>query len=164
MGTKIIENSTLLRQHLDTAAPGGVTGRCRLVILQDLPRNHVEVIGSRLRVHPTVFARHWGDTSFLETADDVVDPGKGCYRFTIPYPDFTKAVRFLEQPPREPEEMYRADFLVRRLMVVPESFSEWDLRGSVAEIEACLSFWGRIHVEDGGWDGERLPFVTMWFT
>jgi hypothetical protein len=153
MGTKIIENATLLRQHLDTA-PGDVSGRCRLIILQDLPRNHVEVIGSRLKIHPTTFARHWGDTSFLETLDDMVDPGKNCYRFMIPYPEFTKVVRFLGQPQHELEELYRADFLVRRLIAIPKPFGEWDLRGSIAEIEACLSFWARKHVKGGGWDGE----------
>jgi hypothetical protein len=33
----------------------------RMIVLEDLPRNHVEILGSSLRIHPSFFASHYSD-------------------------------------------------------------------------------------------------------
>lgn len=33
----------------------------RMILLEDLPRNYIEIIGSRLRINPSFFAAHYSD-------------------------------------------------------------------------------------------------------
>ena len=120
--------------------------------MEDLARNYVEILGSRLHIHPAVFARHWGDLSFLESLDELHTDDLP--RFTLPYPHFMNAPKILGEPRKDLEELYRAKFNVRRYMAVPKAFGDWDLRGSIAELESCVSYWGQEPGTDGSWDGK----------
>ena len=125
--------------------------RQRLFILEDLSRNHVEVLGSRLKIHPILFARHWGDLSFLESVDDFSTMDHPISHLTLPFSTFLNAPTILGEHRTDLEELYLANFNVRRILALPKPFGPWDLRSSVTEMESCFSYWSKPN-EHGGSD------------
>lgn len=132
--------------------PNPKSGARRLFILEDLSRRHVEILGSRLKIHPILFARHWGDLSFLESIDDFQTTDHRTSRLTLPFPNFSNAPTVRSAPNRPLEELYLANFNVRRIVAFPKPFGSWDLRSSIVEMECCISYWSQ-PTENGGWDG-----------
>lgn len=68
-----LASSNDLKSFLDQNEPPCATkqpAQKRLYMLEDIARNKVEVLGSRLRIPPSVFAAHWADPS---TADETFD-------------------------------------------------------------------------------------------
>ncbi|KAH8724139.1 hypothetical protein GQ44DRAFT_760565 [Phaeosphaeriaceae sp. PMI808] len=59
---KTFESSYELQRYFETTAdtkPAAPTQR--MFILEDLPRNYVEILGSQLRIPPSSFGAHWSD-------------------------------------------------------------------------------------------------------
>lgn len=126
--------------------------RRRLFILEDLPRHFVELLCSQLRIHPSFFARHCADLSFLDTYNDLPGQVKETDQLFIPFTHFIHTPKVIHRPECELAELYCADFIVRRILAWPKPFGGWDLRGSIAELECGISYWA-IEYDDGGWDG-----------
>ena len=59
------DSLTHLKRILDNEAPSlyivGQPPRRRLYLLEDIARDYVDTLGSRLRIPPSVFAAHWSD-------------------------------------------------------------------------------------------------------
>ena len=127
--------------------------RRRLFILEDLPRTFVELLGSHLRINPAFFARHCTDLSFLESYDDLPTERKEVRQLYIPFMHFMNAPRALARPDRDLAELYCASFNVRRILAWPKPYGGWDLRGTIGELECCISYWG-VNYDGGGWDGK----------
>jgi hypothetical protein len=158
---KDFKTSQQLLQYLDQEEqpvwdpqqnPVPTPGVRRLFILEDLSRRHVEILGSRLKIHPIHFARHWGDLGFLESIDDFQTTKHRTSRLTLPFPIFLNAPTVTSSPRRPLEELYLANFNVRRIVAFPKPFGSWDLRSSIIEMECCISYWSQ-PTENGGWDG-----------
>jgi hypothetical protein len=63
-------DSLALQEYLDAGSIGVLHEKVsndagghlrRMIILEDLPKNHIEVLGSRLKIHPSFFAAHYSD-------------------------------------------------------------------------------------------------------
>jgi hypothetical protein len=142
-------------QHNPVPKPGAR----RVFIMEDLSRRHVEILGSRLKIHPIHFARHWGDMGFLESIDDFQTTKHRTSRLTLPFPIFLNAPKVTSSPKRPLEELYLANFNVRRIVAFPKPFGSWDLRSSIIEMECCISYWSQ-PIENGGWDGMWTRFIN----
>lgn len=125
----------------------------RIFIMEDLPRSSVELLGSHLRINPLFFARHCADLSFLQSYDSFSSGHYDISQLFIPFTHFVNAPKLLNKAVRDRAELYAPNFHVRRLLSLPKAYGGWDLRGSIGELECCISYWG-IELEDGGWDGE----------
>ncbi len=143
---------------------GGATARRpqqerlrRLFLLEDLPRSFVELLGSYLRVHPGIFARHCADLSFLEPYTTLPVEREEISHLYIPFMYFIDAPTLRDKPTRALQELFRADFHARRIVAWPKPYGGWDLRSSIAEVECGISYWAVKHGYDS-WDGP-LPFV-----
>ena len=140
---------------------GGPTRR-RLFILEDLPRDFVELLGSQLRIHPSFFARHCADLSFLDTYNKLPGQAKEIDQLFIPFMHFMHSPKVIHRPDCELAELYCANFIVRRILAWPKPFGGWDLRGSIAELECGISYWA-IEYDDGGWDGMSCAAQVVFF-
>jgi hypothetical protein len=127
--------------------------RRRLFILEDLPREFVELLGSQLRVHPSFFARHCTDLSFFDTWTDLSCQPKEINQLFLPSMHFMHAPKIVQHPGRDLAELYCANFIVRRILAWPKPFGGWDLRGTIAELECGISYWASEH-DGGSWDGK----------
>jgi hypothetical protein len=145
----IFDRSTNLRSYLNQ----NTRTHRRIFIVEDLARNFVELLGSRLKIHPLVFARHLADLSFLESFDELFPDEPELTHFTLPFFHFMDAPAVVQSTKMGLEEIYRTDANVRRLFALPKSFGTFDHRATVLELECCISYWNQRN-PDGGWDGE----------
>lgn len=93
------------------------------------------------------------------SVDQFPDCGEVCDSIMIPFFQFMNAPKFVERPGRE-EEIYTAAFNVRRLLAWRKPSGDWDLRGTIAELECCISYWGRSY-DNGSWDGMSEVFPVI---
>ncbi|KPI44757.1 uncharacterized protein AB675_8303 [Cyphellophora attinorum] len=121
----------------------------RIVIMEDVSRSYMGILGSRLRIPPTFFARHLLEQSVLE--DFRIDDSKDdeAQSFTLPFFRFAKAPKVSSNQPLE--EMYRVKANATRLFAFPKPHGTFDLRGTIIEVEHCFSFWCRTRA-DNDWD------------
>ena len=128
----------------------------RLFILEDLPRTFVELLGSHLRIHPSFFARHCTDVSFLKSYGDLPTDGSDIHQLHLPFKVFMPALKALGTPTGTYHQIYCADLIARRFVAWPKRSKTsrgWYLRSAVSELEACISYCG-VPSANGGWDGE----------
>jgi hypothetical protein len=149
------ERSTNLAHYLDQKP----RAYRRIFVVEDLARNFVGILGSRLKIHPSIFARHLADVSFLESFDELLPNGPEITQFTIPFFHFMDAPTVVYPKKTVVEEIYRTDSNVRRLFALPKSFGNFDHRGTILELECCISYWNQRN-SDGGWDGNSSSLLA----
>lgn len=161
-----IDLETYLTAHDARATSPAVTPRVhnglsrqrRLFILEDLPRTFVDLLGSHLRIHPSFFARHCIDVSFLESYDEIPTNGNEIHQLHLPFRIFMPALKVLGTRTGTNHQIYCTDFIARRFVAWPkrsQTSRGWYLRSALSELEACISYWGVKH-SNGDWDGKSF--------
>ena len=117
--------------------------RRRLCMLEDIARNKVEILGSRLRIPPSVFAAHWTDPS---TGDETFDDGcllsNGPRYFRMKYRQLHRI-----------DGYYPLGLYGDRNANVPRWLQLLDREREFESSEHHFSFWGTEHGL-GSWTGE----------
>jgi hypothetical protein len=121
----------------------------RIFLVEDVSRNYMGILGSRLRIPPIFFAKHLLELSVLEQFQDE-EPANNIESFTLPFFQFARAPKVSSKQPLE--EMYRVKANATRLFAFPKPYGSFDLRGTIIEVEHCFSFWSRKKGDDD-WDG-----------
>jgi hypothetical protein len=128
----------------------------RIFVVEDVSRNHVAVLGSRLKIPPAFFARHLLEVSILSPFDDRPVGEENIQSFALPFFQLRKAPKISKSSPRQVlEELYRLKANVTRFIACPKPHGSFDLRGTVFEIESCLSYWSCFR-DEHDWDGKCL--------
>ncbi|KAK3364351.1 hypothetical protein B0T25DRAFT_529878 [Lasiosphaeria hispida] len=138
----------------------------RLVVLEDLSLRHMCVLGSRLRIHPSVFARHFihlrfgtlhSDNLAAFLASDTAVPSTPEALRPEPH---NYNLRYFDILPKDPgsygkasplqswmkrhKDFPNADFaafnILRRVFIPPKTAS-WDVDGEVVTVQSKLSVW-----------------------
>jgi hypothetical protein len=137
----------------------------RIFILEDLPLNHLEILGSRLCVHPDVFASHYScdqGWAFTHSLGCLPSGSHDKRRFKLRYSTlmpktYVQMNRKKPCPPwlvkGGPEDWFNPKFNVVRGLETPFDNGDWDYRGKHAELEGQVSYWARTG-DGGGWDGK----------
>lgn len=60
-----------LRNYMDGTSPSNDSSLRRLFVLEDMPVRYICLLGSRLRIHPTVFARHYTTEGSSTISDNI---------------------------------------------------------------------------------------------
>jgi hypothetical protein len=142
----------------------------RIILLEGLSPNYVEVVGSHFNMDPTFFANHkrpnsWDlikDSYFIERTANLPSLNDPRRQFMIRYPELRHF------PPRNPKSQldtphvkdldgHRQVFVGRRATEI--QLGEVDSIGGFHNIgifNRAASYWSR-NYEDGGWDGQFLP-------
>lgn len=69
--SKTLRNYEEFKSYLDGQSPDRQPNTRRLFILEDLPVRFMCLLGSRLRIHPTVFARHYSTDDNSSVSDNL---------------------------------------------------------------------------------------------
>lgn len=131
----------------------------RLYIVEDISRDHVEVIGAEFSVEPSFWAQHLRttdrETSKTATMVSALPSMKTLdASFSLIYPEFTvidePADEFTEDPRiRNAESLFADCNLYRRIdLIYPGEFYD-----GVARISRRASYWSRTN-PDGSWDSK----------
>ncbi|KAF1849545.1 uncharacterized protein K460DRAFT_278748 [Cucurbitaria berberidis CBS 394.84] len=144
----VFKTSKELQCYLQTPTDGEENGpRRRLFLLEDLSSSSIEVLGSHLRIPPTVFGAHWADPTnptfnyrnplsrFSEDA------------FVVRYPS-TQPIR-IDASPDLQSTIYRYNSNVHRHIHC------YDPKGPIIDQPKsyhALSFWTSGVRKDGSWD------------
>jgi hypothetical protein len=152
------QNSVQLQEYLDAdaclQASCGATANpvChrRMIILEDLARNYIEVLGSRLRIHPSFFAAHWSDPVINRhtwKGLTLGQPSRGL--FTLAAPQMHK-IDVEDVRHGGGQYMYRLDSHVQRQIMKGQKQSENDYAAGFGEMWNVVSFWSMEYGE-GSW-------------
>ena len=150
---EIFQSSAKLKEYIDRPlalqAPGP---RRRLFLLEDLSRNYIEVLGSRLGVPPSVFAAHWEDPVMptFNHRNPFVRFSKN--RFVIRYPDCHHVAIGIAD--RDQDTVYALNSNVDRHIY------KYSPNGPLIDDPKSyhvLSFWSTGTRDDGPWDG-KVPY------
>ncbi|PMD60955.1 uncharacterized protein K444DRAFT_612232 [Hyaloscypha bicolor E] len=154
--TSSFGNSAELRHYLLATSVSPATGcqkqpKRRLFILEDLPRNYILTLGSRLRIPPSFFAGHYDD------------PASSTFNHRNPFERHTKSqfrVRYgnshraeVDVPPHKRSSMYAFNTNVCRYL------HAYDPKGPLYDemrSHHILSFWSSPLGMDGSWDAVLL--------
>jgi hypothetical protein len=153
-------NSVSLQEYLDTPwiydnmSTQARQPLRRMIILEDLARNYVEVLGTRLKIHPAIFAAHWGDP--IENASS----GKGLILGQPPRGSFVLQSPQMHHMEIEGQErdggglFHRLDSHVRRNILKGIEESKEDLASRFGELWSVVSFWST-ETRNGDWTGKQ---------
>ncbi|KAM7211395.1 hypothetical protein V8F06_013219 [Rhypophila decipiens] len=139
-------------------------GSARLILLEDLSLDHICVVGSRLRIHPSVFARHFIHLRFTSLhsenmatflASNIPSPSNGvgsAPRYFM--------LRYFDIIPKDPGSFEKASphqswlrrhkgfpnydfaiFKVLRRVFIPPKNGDWDVDGEVVTVQSKISVW-----------------------
>jgi hypothetical protein len=153
--TKAFESSTQLQDYLDAATTAfannkTVSPRRRVFLLEDLPRNHIEILGSHLLIPPSFFAAHWDDPTEPNFNHRSPFCRFSSQQFLVKYPTSHR----IELDPNRPfQRVYATDSNVRRYLHM------YDPRGPLYDEPKSyhnFSFWGSEVQQDGSWDAVVL--------
>ena len=144
---------THMKECLDEESPSlfasTPTPKRQLYLLEDISRTQIEVLGSRLRVPPAVFAAHWGDPSTSRgTYDDEALVTFGPHYFRLRY-------RQLHQV----KGHYPLGLYGDRNSNVPRWLQLLDQSRRYESSEHHLSFWSATYGQ-GSWIGEGFSRIT----
>ena len=111
--------------------------RKRLYLLEDIARNNVEVLGSRLRIPPSVFAAHWADPATSRgTYDDASLVSRGPHYFRLRFPQVHRV-----------DGEYPLGLYGDRNSNVPRWLQLLDEGRLFESSEHHFSFWGTVYGE-----------------
>jgi len=143
-------SSRALIRYLDkkSSAAGPTALRRRIFVLEGLPRNFIEALGSRLRIPPAFFASHWmtgrQEGALLNRMPRYCEL-RNEYTLKIPRMQLAQ-IRSLSDDKLEP--IYRMDTPTRRPLSRITLFGEFD--GPLSNLER-VSFW--VGSQGQSWDG-----------
>jgi len=124
----------------------------RMIILEDLSKDYVEILGSRLRIHPSFFAAHYSDPIKTGSAGKGLILGQSSRdSFVLQSPQLHYMV-IEDQMLDGGGLLYRANPNMRRNILKGLKESPTDLAACFGELWNVVSFWSR-EAEDGGWTG-----------
>jgi len=153
--TSSFKSSMELRHHLSNTASPAIPSqnqpRRRLFILEDLPRNYILTLGSRLRIPPSFFAGHYDD------------PASPTFNHRNPFARHTKSqfrLRYgtshraeVDVPPHKRSNIYAFNTNVCRYL------HAYDPKGPLYDemrSHHIVSFWSSPLGIDGSWDAVLL--------
>jgi len=165
---KQFHNSLSLQEYLDTSvtpypSDGSKQPLRRMIMLEDLARNYIEVLGTRLKIHPSLFAAHWRDpirTGCAEKGLILGQPSRESFVLQSPQ------MHYMEIEGQEKDgggSFYRLDSHVRRNILKGAQESEADLASRFAELWSVVSFWS-CEDGDGGWTGKLVLYTFLDYT
>ncbi|KAH6716408.1 hypothetical protein BKA61DRAFT_574213 [Leptodontidium sp. MPI-SDFR-AT-0119] len=128
----------------------------RMILLEDLPRNHIEVLGSRLRIHPSFFAAHYSDpikTGSAAKGLTLGQPSRGSFVLQSPQMHYMVVN---DQKLDGGGLIYRGNSHVRRSIMKGVKESAADLAACFGEMWNVISFWS---VEHGNGDWTAVVIV-----
>jgi hypothetical protein len=162
VSTTSFSNSAALQDYLNT---GTSTHLCnhhvshescqpvrRMIILEDLSRNHVEILGTHLRIHPAFFAAHYSDPIKTGSSGKGLNLGqssRGSFVLQAPQMHYMKVQ---DQELDGSGLIYRANSHVRRMILKGAKDNPNDLSGCFGEMFNVISFWSKEY-ENGDWTG-----------
>lgn len=155
------QNSVQLQEYLDGDArlrlsSGTAVRRRRMIILEDLARNYIEILGSRLRIHPSFFAAHWSDLIINRhtwKGFALGQPSRGL--FVLAAPQMHK-IDVDDAGDDGNTYMYRLDSHVQRQIMKGPKQSENDYAAGFGEIWNVVSFWC-VEYGEGAWTSMIPP-------
>jgi hypothetical protein len=150
-------DSSALERYLDGGMRTDITNNPhqplrRMMILEDLPRNHIEILGSFLKIHPSFFAAHYSDpikTGSAAKGLTLGQPSRGSFVLQSPQMHYMLV---------EDQELdgggliYRANSHVRRSILKGVKENATDLASCFGEMWNVISFWS-IEYGNGDWTG-----------
>jgi hypothetical protein len=138
-------SSRALRRVLNKVSNGS---RRRIIVLEGLPRNYIQVIGAKLRVPPDFFAAHWVSPAFSGNLVNRTPRGYDSKnRFMLSFPKIHQAT-VAAHPGDGDYPFYYMDSTLRRILSRVTVFRDTD--GPMHSSEQ-VSFWS---TSDGdNWDG-----------
>jgi hypothetical protein len=154
--TSSFGNSVELRQYLLATSPSPAISsqnqpRRRLFVLEDLPRNYILTLGSRLRIPPSFFAGHYDD------------PASSTFNHRNPFERHTKSqfrLRYgnshraeVDVPPHKSSSIYAFNTNVCRYL---HAYNPKGLLYDEMRSHHILSFWSSPSGIDGSWDAVLL--------
>lgn len=132
-------------------AADGAPARRRLFVMEDLPRNHILSLGTRLRIPPSFFAGHWADP-----CSSTFNHRNPFWRCALPHfrLRYATSQRVEVDTPSGPSaNIFAFDTRVSRHLFT------YDRNGRVydeAKSHHAVSFWSSHPREDGSWDAVLL--------
>ncbi|KAH6858918.1 hypothetical protein BKA58DRAFT_414595 [Alternaria rosae] len=148
--------------------------RC-LFVLEDMPVRYICLLGSRLRIHPTVFAVHYttgvpatASTSKVVTKNSTRHVKEEVSFVGIQYScrmflpkknsDPFKCPTWLKPNARLRDRRANPQFVVAKNLETPSKYDQWDARGEISELGGQITYWYHT-LSGGGWEGqsESLP-------
>ena len=131
----------------------------RMVILEDLPRNYIEILGSRLKIHPSFFAAHYSDPIKTGSAAKGLTLGQASRgSFVLQSPQ----MHYLLVEDQELDGgglIYRGNSHVRRSILKGVKENATDLASCFGEMWNVISFWS-VEYGNGDWIG-RLKSLLL---
>jgi hypothetical protein len=128
----------------------------RIFVVEDVSKNYVGILGSRLRIPPIFFARHLLELSVLDQLEDGAIGRGSIQSFALPFFQFAKAPKVLLPSSNQAlEELYRVKANATRHFAFPRPYGTFDLRGTIIEIESCFSYWSNTRNRNS-WDGKWI--------
>jgi hypothetical protein len=153
MPPRMFKSSRELQCYLDETADAKPTHPWRrLFILEDLPVNYVQVLGSHLRIPPSVFGAHWADPAAPSFNHRKPFRRYSENNFVIRYPS-TQPIR-IDADPAIHGHTFKCDFNIDRHIQC------YDPKGPIIDQPKsyhALSFWTSGAREDGSWDCKIQP-------
>jgi hypothetical protein len=162
VSTTTFSGSSDLQQYLDAgtnnktfdgnASPSVYQPLRRMIILEDLPRNYVEILGSRLQIHPRFFAAHYScpiKTGSTGKGLILGQPSRGSFVLQSPQMHYMTVT---DQELDGGGLLYRANSHVRRYILKGVKDNDTDLSGCFGEMWNVISFWSKEH-GNGDWTG-----------
>ncbi|CAN9203487.1 unnamed protein product [Alternaria alternata] len=144
----MFKSSRELQCYLDETADAKPTHPWRrLFILEDLPLNYVQVLGSHLRIPPSVFGAHWADPAAPSFNHRKPFRRYSENNFVIRYPS-TQPIR-IDADPAVHGHTFKCDFNIDRHIQC------YDPKGPIIDQPKsyhALSFWTSSTRDDGSWD------------
>lgn len=139
-----------LGRHLDTLPAKGAT---RLYVVEDLSRDVIELLGTKLDIDPLFFREHINDYTWYNTRDpwvelpdlDIVSRSRPYFRLTYMQPRYFKTQESYKEAIRQAGHFN----VLRRLDVDLEHTSRFDKEeATVALVRSKVSLWIREASDD----------------
>jgi hypothetical protein len=124
----------------------------RMIILEDLPRNYVEVLGSQLKIHPAFFAAHYsGPIENRHSSRGLALNPSSNESFILRSPQMHRMeIETLLQD--RSVKFYKLNSHVYRRILKGRKEGEMDLASCFGEMWNVMSFWS-IRLSNGDWTG-----------
>jgi hypothetical protein len=130
----------------------------RMILLEDLPRNYIEIIGTRLRINPSFFAAHYSDPiKSGSTGKGLILGQPSRDSFVLQSPQML----YMQVENQELDGgglIYRGISHVRRHILKGTKEDAKDLAGCFGEMWRVISFWS-VEYGNGDWTGALKYYV-----
>ena len=123
----------------------------RLFILEDLPSNYIVALGSKLRIPPSFFARHWDDPASSSFNHRDIFKRSSRSHFLLRYA--TSNPITIDSPAHANTNMYAFDSNVCRYL---HMYKKDGLVYDDPRSHHAMSFWSSSIQKDGSWDAVLL--------